>query len=53
MLDGNMTETNVGLPQPKKHILPKWVYQKFETLRTNMEPLKPNSPKKQMGHNLP
>jgi hypothetical protein len=29
-------------PQPKKHTLPKWVYKKYETQNTYMEP-KPNS----------
>jgi hypothetical protein len=48
-----MTEASVGLLQFEKHIPPKWVYQKYETYDTNMEPSKPNSLEKQMGHNSP
>jgi hypothetical protein len=37
------TEGSVGPLQHKKHIIPKWIYQKYETRSTNMEPPKPNS----------
>jgi hypothetical protein len=47
-----MIKGGVGPPQLEKHIPPKWVYQKYKTWRTNMEPPKPNSLEKQMGHNL-
>jgi hypothetical protein len=40
-------------PQSEKHIPPKWVYQNYETYNKNMEPPKPKSLEKQMGHNLP
>jgi hypothetical protein len=45
--------TEVGVLQPEKHIPPKRVREKYETLSTNKEPPKPNSLKKQMGHNFP
>jgi hypothetical protein len=38
-----MTERGVGPLQPKKHILPKWVYRKYEIWSIDMEPPKPNS----------
>jgi hypothetical protein len=38
-----MTNISVGPPQLEKHIIPKWVYQKYETYNINMEPPEPNS----------
>jgi hypothetical protein len=37
----------------EKHIPPKWVYWKYKTYGINMEPLEPNTLKKQMGHKIP
>jgi hypothetical protein len=48
-----MIETGVGPLQPEKHIIPKWVYRKYETYNKNIEQLEPNSLEKQMGHNPP
>jgi hypothetical protein len=48
-----MTKAGGGSFQPKKHTPPKYVYQKYETWNINIEPLKPNSFEKQMGHNPP
>jgi hypothetical protein len=38
-----MTKGGVGPFQPEKHILPKQVYQIYETCNIDMEPPKPNS----------
>jgi len=46
-----MTKGGVGPLQPKKHTPPKWVYQKYETWSTGVEPPKPNSLQRQMGQN--
>jgi hypothetical protein len=46
-----MLKVDVGSLQHDKHTPPKWVYKKYEIQSINTEPLKPNSPKKQMGHN--
>jgi len=51
-LHKNMTKGGVGFIQLKKNIPPKRVYQKYETLNTNMEPPKHNSIEKQMGHTI-
>jgi hypothetical protein len=48
-----MIEGDAGPFQPKKHTPPKQVYWKHETWNINIEPPKPNSLKKQMGHNPP
>jgi len=48
-----MTEGGVGPFQLERHTFPKWVYQKYKTSSINKKPPKPNSPKKQMGHNPP
>jgi hypothetical protein len=48
-----MIETSVRPSQFEKHTPPKHVYQKYETYNTNTMPLKLNSLKNQMGHNLP
>jgi hypothetical protein len=37
----------------EQHTLPKQIYWKYETENTKMEPPKPNSLEKQMGHNPP
>jgi len=42
-----------GSFQLEKHTLSKWVYWKYEIWNIDMEPIKPNSLRKQMGHNLP
>ncbi len=39
----NMTKASVGPLQPKKHIPPKQIYQKYKTYNTNMNPLETNS----------
>jgi hypothetical protein len=48
-----MIVRGMGPLQPEKHIPPKRIYRKYETWSINMEPPKPNSLEKQMGHNLP
>jgi hypothetical protein len=48
-----MIKGGVGPPEVEKHILPKWVYQKYKTWNTYTEPLQPNSLEKQIGHNHP
>jgi hypothetical protein len=48
-----MTEGSVGPLQPKRHILPKRIYRRYETSNTNKKSPKPNSSEKQMGHNPP
>jgi hypothetical protein len=52
-LHKSMIKRGVGFFQLKKHIFPKWVYHKYETLNTKIEALKHNSLEKQMGHNPP
>jgi hypothetical protein len=53
-LHEGIVEGDVGPPQPKKHILPKWVYRKYKTQNIDTEPLKPNSLEKKIrwGINL-
>jgi hypothetical protein len=48
-----MIEGGVSPLQLEKHILLKRVYQKYETWNIDMEPPKPNSLEKHMGHSPP
>jgi hypothetical protein len=44
-----MIETSVGPFQLEKHTPSKWVYQKYETYNTNMEPHNPIPYKSKWG----
>jgi len=50
-LHENMIKRGVGPLQPKKHTFVKQLYQRYEKWSIDVEPPKPNSLKRQMGHN--